>query len=245
MVITLDKRKRPLGFCTERRARILLSKRRACVHRRYPFAIIIKDRDAREAGPRDAYRLKIDPGSVHDGFAIVRERDGAIMFCMQLDHRAAAVARGLAARRQARRNRRSRETWYRRRKYKKGEFDSSRRGKLPPSIQSIADNTINWARKLMRLVSITCCSFEAARFDAQLMDNPGIEGTEYQHGTLFGTEIREYLLSRYRHTCQYCGGVSGDKVLEREHKVPKSRGGSDSVKNATLSCRKCNREKGP
>ena len=45
MVITLDKRKRPLGVCTERRARILLEKRRACVYKNFPFVIILKDKD--------------------------------------------------------------------------------------------------------------------------------------------------------------------------------------------------------
>ena len=75
------------------------------------------------------------------------------------------------------------------------------------------------------------------------MDDPDIEGVEYQQGELFGYEVKEYLLDRYGHTCQYCGGSSGDRILEWEHIVPKSRGGSDSVKNATLSCRTCNMEK--
>ena len=47
MVITIDKHKKPLGVCTERRARILLTKRRACVYRYYPFTIIVKDADVR------------------------------------------------------------------------------------------------------------------------------------------------------------------------------------------------------
>jgi hypothetical protein len=76
------------------------------------------------------------------------------------------------------------------------------------------------------------------------MDNPDISGEEYQHGTLFGYELREYLMEYYRHTCQYCGGKSEDSVLEWEHIIPKSRGGSDSVRNATLSCCSCNRDKG-
>jgi hypothetical protein len=66
---------------------------------------------------------------------------------------------------------------------------------------------------------------------------------EYQHGTLYGYEIREYLLDKYKHTCQYCN-ESKNVVLEWEHKIPKSRGGSDSVKNATLACHKCNQDKG-
>jgi 5-methylcytosine-specific restriction endonuclease McrA len=76
------------------------------------------------------------------------------------------------------------------------------------------------------------------------MDNPDIDGVEYQRGTLYGYEIREYLLDKYQHTCQYCNGASEDPILEWEHKVPVSKGGSSSVKNATLACRSCNQEKG-
>ena len=98
-------------------------------------------------------------------------------------------------------------------------------------------------KKLRGFINITECSFEAVRFDSQLMDDPDISGREYQQGTLFGYELREYLLEHFRHTCQYCGGASGDSVLEWEHKIPKSRGGTDSIKNATLSCFTCNRDK--
>ena len=90
---------------------------------------------------------------------------------------------------------------------------------------------------------MTDCSLEAVRFDTQLMEDPKIQGEEYQHGTLFGYEIREYLLEKFGHTCQYCGGESGDPVLEWEHIHPKSRGGSDRMKNAILSCSSCNRDK--
>ena len=87
---------------------------------------------------------------------------------------------------------------------------------------------------MRKLVNITTSSIEAVRFDTQLLDNPDISGVAYQQGTLFGYEIKEYLLDKYGHQCQYCGGASRDPVLEWEHIVPKSRGGSDSIKNATL-----------
>ena len=49
---------------------------------------------------------------------------------------------------------------------------------------------------------------------------------------------------KYKHTCQYCGGASGDSILEWEHMNPKSKGGSDRGKNSTLSCSCCNDDKG-
>lgn len=89
----------------------------------------------------------------------------------------------------------------------KRSYDSSREdGWLPPSIRSAADNVISWVRRLGRWINLTECSFEAVRFDTQLMEDPDIEGEEYQHGTLFGLEIKEYLMEKFGHTCQYCGG---------------------------------------
>ncbi|MBC7104778.1 MAG: HNH endonuclease, partial [Firmicutes bacterium] len=76
------------------------------------------------------------------------------------------------------------------------------------------------------------------------LQNPEISGVEYQHGELFGYEVREYLLEKCGHECQYCHGRSGDPVLEIDHIVPKSRGGTDRVSNLTIACRTCNREKG-
>lgn len=248
MVITLDKRKKPLGFCSERRARKLLEKRRACVYRYYPFTIIIKDIDIRtmDKDKLPAYRMKIDPGSKTTGISIVREEDNTVMLFAQIEHRGQQIKNNLDTRRMIRRNRRSRETRYRHCKYKDGgNFDSQRsEGWLPPSVKSIGDNIISWVKRFQKLINIQYVSFEAVRFDTQSMDNPNIQGEEYQQGTLLGYEIREYLLDKYGHTCQYCGGTSGDSILEWEHIQPKSKGGSDSVKNATLACRTCNQAKG-
>jgi hypothetical protein len=44
-------------------------------------------------------------------------------------------------------------------------------------------------------------------------------------------------------TCQYCGRKSPDVVLEADHIVPLSGGGSDDVINLTTSCWECNRGK--
>ena len=99
-------------------------------------------------------------------------------------------------------------------------------------------------KRLSKLINIDSVVMEDVRIDTQLMDDPAIEGKAYQQGTLSGYELRQYLLDRYQHRCQYCGGISGDPVLEWEHKIPKSRGGSDSIKNATLACHTCNQEKG-
>ena len=68
MVITLDKHKKPLGHCTERRARKLIEAGRACVYRYYPFTIIVKDKDIRNMQDLPEYRIKVDPGSKDTGY---------------------------------------------------------------------------------------------------------------------------------------------------------------------------------
>lgn len=74
------------------------------------------------------------------------------------------------------------------------------------------------------------------------MQNPEINGVEYQQGTLFGYEVREYLLEKWGRKCAYCGAEN--VPLEIDHIHPHSRGGSDRVSNLTLACVHCNRHKG-
>ena len=209
MVIALDKNKRPVGFLTEKRCRKLFEQKRAVRYRMFPMVVILKDIDVRTfTQPLPEYRLKIDPGAKYDGFAIIDPVRDTVVFTLQVEHRAGQVKQNLDTRKQARRNRRSRETVYRKNKFAQGGTftQTGNEGKLPPSIQSILANTETWVKRLSRWVNLTSVSLEAVRFDTQLLDDPAIEGKEYQQGTLQGTEIREYLLDRYQHTCQYCGG---------------------------------------
>lgn len=46
---------------------------------------------------------------------------------------------------------------------------------------------------------------------------------------------------RDNYTCQYCGIRGG--ILECDHIIPFSQGGSDELDNLTTACRKCNRSK--
>ena len=250
VVIVLDKRKRPAGFTTPRRARLLIEKGRAVVHKVYPFTIRIKDIDSRAFGKRSEYQIKIDPGSKHTGIAIVEKDTNKVCLYAQIEHRGDMVKANLDTRRGARRNRRQRETRYRRCKFpnKKGQkntFISPRpEGWLPPSVKSVGDNIINWYKRFCKYINITKVSVEFVKFDTQLMDNPGISGMEYQQGTLFGYELRSYLMEKYNHTCQYCGGLSGDQCLEIEHIISKHNKGTDKVSNLTVACHTCNQVKG-
>jgi predicted phage replisome organizer len=56
------------------------------------------------------------------------------------------------------------------------------------------------------------------------------------------SDLRRVVLERDNYTCVYCG--AGDKPLEADHVLPRSRGGLDLVGNLVCACITCNRSKG-
>ncbi len=128
--------------------------------------------------------------------------------------------------------------------YRKPRFKNRRKpeGWLAPSIQHKLDTHIKMIDKVKEILPVTQINIEVATFDTQKMQNPEIQGIEYQQGELKGYEIKEYLLEKWGRKCAYC--EKKDVPLEVEHIVPRSRGGSDRVSNLTISCKKCNQKKG-
>jgi len=239
-VAVLDTTKKPLAPTTPRRARLLLKKGKAAVFRRYPFTIILKREIENPTTPD--LKTKIDPGSKTTGVAIVNQQTGEVVFAAEIEHRGQAIKASLDARRSLRRGRRQRKT-----RYRKPRFDNRTRpeGWLPPSLESRVENVHTWARRLGRAYPLKSVAYELVRFDTQLMQNPTIEGVEYQQGELEGFELREYVLIKFNHRCVYADAKSPcDKILNVDHLVPRSRGGSNRASNLVCACRKHNEEKG-
>lgn len=237
-VLVLDQNKKPLDPCHPARARKLLGSGRAAVFRTFPFTIILKER-VREESEVQEYRIKIDPGSRTTGMALVRENDRKVVWAAEIEHRGQTVRDRLADRRASRRGRRSRHC-----RYRPARFDNRRKrpGWLPPSLESRLANTQTWVRRLAKFVPVKAISIELVKFDTQVVQNPEIEGVEYQQGELAGYEVREYLLEKWARKCAYCG--KNGVALEIEHIVPRSRGGTNRVGNLTLACHECNQRKG-
>ncbi|GHO65131.1 hypothetical protein KSC_040230 [Ktedonobacter sp. SOSP1-52] len=80
------------------------------------------------------------------------------------------------------------------------------------------------------------------RFDPQLLEQPSIEGIQYQQGALADYETQEYLLEKWGQQCAYCG--IEDVPLQVEHMHPRARGGTSRISNLTLACQACNQAKG-
>ncbi len=243
-VFVLDQRKKPLMPCSERRARLLLRRKRAVVHRVWPFTIRLKDR-SREESQVQPIALKLDPGSKTTGMALVRVEDtqqGEVHHALhlaELAHRGEQVHQALRKRAGYRRRRRSANL-----RHRSPRFQNRRRpaGWLPPSLRSRIGNVLSWASRYVQWVPVSRLEVERVKFDPALLQNPELTGVAYQRGDLFGWEIRSYLLEKFGRCCVYCG--RGETAFEIDHVVPRSRGGSDRVSNLVLSCHDCNSAKG-
>ncbi len=237
LVFVLDMKKQPLTPVHPGRARLLLNQRKAAVFKRYPFTIILVS--AITSPQVKPLRVKIDPGSRTTGIALVDDTSGAVVFAAELNHRGQAIKNALDDRRTVRRSRRARHTRYRKPRF---QNRTRRKGWLAPSLESRVCNVVTWVKRLMRLCSITAISMELVRFDPQALENPDIEGCQYQQGTLAGYELREYMLNKWARACAYCS--KQNIPLQLEHIIPRAKGGTDRVSNLTLACEKCNLAKG-
>src|SRR5690625_4024702 len=194
-VFVLGKNKRPLMPCSEKRARLLLERGRARVHRLVPFTIRLLDRTVADCALQPL-ELKIDPGSKTSGLALVRTRQSVnaqsgeitatahVLNLFELIHRGFQISQALTARSQMRRRRRSANLRYRAPRF----LNRKNKGKgwLAPSLQHRIDTTLSWVARLRRVAPITHLAQELVRFDMQQLENPEISGVEYQQGELAG-----------------------------------------------------------
>ena len=234
MVLVVDKHKKPCNTISNAYARMLLFKKQAVIHKRFPFTIRLKNDNA--VLKDRAYTVKIDPGSRHTGIAIVDDKDQVVMLA-EIEHRGHIIKKDLASRRMVRRNRRNRKT-----RYRPARFLNRTRpeGWLAPSIKSRADNVINFIKKYKKLLHITKVMIENVSFDvAQMTTSTNLVGTAYQQGPLYQNQLRSFIFNRSNGKCVYCGA----KAIEIDHIVPRSSGGTNSTYNLVASCRVCNQRK--
>ncbi|MGL4622474.1 MAG: RNA-guided endonuclease IscB [Chroococcidiopsis sp.] len=234
LILVLDTNRRRLSPCKSSVADRLCDAGRAAVFREYPRTIILKKA---VDGPIEPCTLKIDPGSKVTGFAILQGKQ--VVFGAELTHRGAAIKQSLESRRSLRRGRRNRHT-----RYRQARFLNRTRptGWLAPSLQHRVETTLTWVNRLIKLAPIGAMVQELVRFDLQQMENPEIAGVEYQQGTLYGYEVREYLLEKWGRQCAYCGAEN--VPLQVEHIQPRAKGGTDRISNLCLACETCNLKKG-
>jgi 5-methylcytosine-specific restriction endonuclease McrA len=232
MVFVLSRDKTPLAPTREAKARKLLKQGKAVIHKIFPFTIRLKENKK----CKKSFEIKFDVGASVTGVAIVDARK--CFFFAEIVHRGKTIKKAMDSRRAIRRGRRSRKT-----RYREPRFDNRTRpdGWLPPSVKSRANNVINFAKKYAKLIPIKSVVVERVSFDTSSMTKgKKLNGVEYQNGNLKDKKLRDFIFNKNSNRCVYCG----KKGEEIEHIVPKSKGGTNSVQNLTLSCRKCNESKG-
>lgn len=238
MVAVLDKCKKPLDPCSEKRAKKLLNSGRARIHKYYPvFTIRLVDRYVNECVVHPLV-IGIDPGSKHTGIAVANISQAKAMCLIQLDHKQ-HIHRDMLKRSMYRMSRRQRKLRCRPKRFL--NRTSKHRSKYTPSIKHIYESIINIIIKLKKYFNIKYIKVEIAKFDTQKMQVATISGKEYQQGELFQKEVKEYILAKYHHRCVYCGKTN--VPLEIDHVIPRSRGGTNRISNLVLSCRECNQKK--
>ena len=181
--------------------------------------------------------LGVDSGAIHSGYSVANEQreyySSEVIACDNISYR-------ISDRRMYRQNRRSRKTRYRKPRFNNRK--NKKKGWLPPSLEQKVAVQLNEIDHLHRHFPIETIIVEVAEFDIQKIKNPDISGKDYQHGTLQGYNIRNYLLEKHGHKCFYCDKEVS--TFEVEHMIPKTKGGSNRIDNLTLSCHSCNQKKG-
>ena len=234
MVLVIDKHKKPCNIISEAYARILLFKKQAVIHKRFPFTIRLKNDNA--VLKDRSYTVKLDPGSKTTGIAIIDDKNAVVMLA-ELEHRGHVIKRSLNSRRAVRNFRRQRKTRYRPARFLNRPKPE---GWLNPSVKSRANNVINFIRKYKKIVNIDKVVIESVSFDvAQMTSNTKLWGNAYQQGPLYQQKLRSFIFSRSNNKCVYCGA----KATEIDHVIPRSSGGTNSVHNLVASCRACNQKK--
>jgi len=239
-VFVVDRHGHPLMPCHPARARKLLSSGRARVHHLAPFVIRLVDREVKDSVVTGV-EIGIDPGSKATGISVFRStsagREG--LTAIEVRHRGQLIHKKMEQRAAYRRGRRSRNL-----RYRPPRFNNRSRPKgwLAPSLRHRVDTTASIVARIRRFTPVTAIHQELVRFDTQQMENSEISGVEYQRGTLFGYEVREYLLAKFNRICAYCGATA--VPLNIDHIRPRSKGGTNKVSNLALACVDCNQSKG-
>jgi len=232
-VYVLNQRGEPLMPCSPRKARNLLKERKANVKTRTPFTIQLTIVTGETV---QSVALGVDSGYTNIGLSSVTGKQE--VFSAEVALRTDIVKLN-SERRQYRRARRHRKTWYRQPRFLNR---SKSEGWLAPSIQHKLDSHIKVIDQVKKILPVSSISVEVAAFDIQKLRNADIKGVEYQNGVQKDCwNTREYVLYRDGHACQHCRGKSKDKILEVHHIVSRQLGGNRPDNLITL-CSTCHKK---
>ncbi len=231
VVYVLNMRGEPLMPCKPGKARILLKQGKAKVVGRTPFAIQLKHATGETTQP---VALGVDSGFKHVGLSAVTEKQE--VYAGEVRLRTDIVDLN-SERRQYRRSRRNRKTWYRKPRF--SNRGNKSKGWLAPSIRHKLDSHVKIVNQIKSILPVARIIVEVAAFDIQKIKNPDIDGELYQRGEQSGFwNAREYVLHRDNHACRHCKGKSKDKILNVHH-IESRKTGGDRPTNLITLCETC------
>lgn len=223
----------PLMPCSSRTARKLLEKKKARVVQTCP--LIIKLRHG-SAGYKQEVVAALDTGSGTIGSAALANGEVAYQAETTLRN---DITKKMEARRSFRRTRRGRKTRYRAARFN-NRSASSRKGRLPPSVQSKVNSHLRETRFIESILPVTRWKFELAAFDIHKITNPKVTGVGYQNGPLKDFyNVKQYVLSRDGYKCQ--SGQTGrhSRKLHVHHIIFRSNNGPNTPENLITLCARC------
>ena len=240
MVYVISKDNKPLMPCTNVIARLLLKSGKARVKRRCPFTIKL-NYDTTEYVQNLTHG--IDTGSSTIGSAVSDDK-GNIYYTAEIEVRN-DIKKKMDARREYRRNRRSRKT-----RYRKARFDnrknSKREDRLNPTMTSKIHSHEKEIESVAKILPIRRLVLECGQFDMASMKDPSIRSEKkihwaYQKGPNYGyANVKAMVRARDHYTCQCCGKKGCG--LEVHHIVYRSNGGSDDPDNLITLCENCHKK---
>lgn len=229
-VYVLNCHGKPLMPCQPRKARLLLKEGRAKIVMMVPFTLQLLHGSS---GYKQEVSLGVDAGTQHIGVSATTEN--AVLFEAEVKPRT-DIQELLAIRSQFRRARRQRKT-----RYRKARFLNRKKpeGWLAPSVQHKVEVHLKTITMVHKILPVSKTAIEVAQFDLQKINNPEIEGSEYQEGPQLGFwNVREYVFFRDAHQCQWCKGTSKDPILNVHH-IESRKTGGDSPDNLITLCETC------
>ena len=254
VVFVMDSRNR-LGHPTTKLGMIgrLLRRGKAKIVKKYKDVMLVQifKRFERSKTIDCEFRIGIDPGYKHIGFALFKIFKKSItkLFSGEVETRTSDVTKNLSERKMFRNVRR----YYRRKnvkrkfghvKFRKPIWKNRAKHKFQPTHIHLINSHNNILTKIFNLVPIdqSKIHIEYSKFDIHKIINPNIYSWRYQKGLQYGFEnVKSYVRDRDGYKCQACK-TSKDIVLEVHHILERSNGGGDRPDNLITLCSSCHKK---
>lgn len=230
-VYVLNQQSKPLMPCTPAKARRLLRDQKAKVVKRTPFTIQLL---YGSSGYKQPITLGIDTGSKVIGLSAVTEKKEVFSGELFLRN---DIVELLSNRRAYRNHRRYSKTRYRPIRFL-NRVSSKKLGWLAPSVRYKIEAHERIIKKLHEILPISKIIVEVASFDIRKIQNPEIQGRQYQEGPQKDFyNVRAYVLHRDGYKCHGKSGCK-NKILQVHH-IESRKTGGNAPNNLISLCKEC------